>query len=197
MNSGCPCPCPFPGAPHVFHTPYCRGAGGGEDCPGIPGHLRSVVLGSPASVLAVLLLPLVPPTVWGSGHPPPSHSGAAHVTPRPSPLSPSPRLLQVAFRVTMAMQPLSSAAAFPEESSSWPHAGDTSSSWGSRSFVPERRSGVGRSSGMRAERCVSRSPCLALCSPRDCSRPGPSIHRDCPSKGPGVGCHTLLQGVSA
>ena len=116
-----------------------------------------------------------------------------HVTPRPSPLSPSPRLLQVALRVTMAMQPLSSAVAFPEESGSWLPAGDTSSG----SFVPERRSGVGRSSGMRAEHCVSRSPRPALCSPTDCSRPGSSVHRDCPGKGPGVGCHTLLQGVSA
>lgn len=83
MNSGCPWPFPFPGVPHAFHTPYCRGTGGGEDCPGIPGGgLRSVGLGSPASVLAVLRLPLVPPTVWGSGHPPPSHSRSCRTRPQ-------------------------------------------------------------------------------------------------------------------
>ena len=39
-------------------------------------------LGSPASVFAVLLLPLVPPMVWGSGHPPPSIAGAATRDPK-------------------------------------------------------------------------------------------------------------------
>ena len=37
--------------------------------------------------------------------------------------------------------------------------------------------------------------CPTLCSPIDCSLPGPSVHGDSPGKNTGVGCHAFLQGI--
>ena len=37
---------------------------------------------------------------------------------------------------------------------------------------------------------------LTLCDPVNCSLPGSSVHGDSPGKNTGVGCHTLLQGIS-
>ena len=190
-----PLPLPLPRGPTRVPHPLLSWRRGRR---GLPWHPWgwSQISGPGVTSLRLRCSPAAPGPAQGLGLRPPTTQPQLelpHVTPRPSPLSPSPHLLQVALRVTMAMQPLSSAVAFPEESGSWLPAGDTSSG----SFVPERRSGVGRSSGMRAEHCVSRSPRPTLCSPTDCSRPGSSVHRDCPGKGPGVGCHTLLQGVSA
>ena len=122
--------------------------------------------------MAVLLLP----KVWGSDHPPHSYSQSCWV-------GPQGHLHSVP------------AAAFPEQSSSWSYAGDTSSSWGNRSFVPEKGSGVG---GLRRENavlCLLAQSHLTLCNPTDHSRPGSSGHGDCPGKRPGVGCHALLQEV--
>ena len=39
---------------------------------------------------------------------------------------------------------------------------------------------------------LSRSPCLILCDPTDCSPPGSSVHGDSPGKNTGVGCVALL-----
>ena len=36
--------------------------------------------------------------------------------------------------------------------------------------------------------------CPTLCNPMDYSLPGSSVHRDCPGKNTGVGCHFLFQG---
>ena len=38
--------------------------------------------------------------------------------------------------------------------------------------------------------------CLTLCNLTDCSPPGSSVHGEYSGKNTGVGCHTLLQGVS-
>ena len=43
---------------------------------------------------------------------------------------------------------------------------------------------------------VSRSVCLTLSDPMDCSSPGSSVHGIlCPGKNSGVGSHSLLQGI--
>ena len=38
--------------------------------------------------------------------------------------------------------------------------------------------------------------CPTLCNPLDCSPPDSSVHGDSPGKNTGVGCHSLLQGIS-
>ena len=43
--------------------------------------------------------------------------------------------------------------------------------------------------------CLAAQLCPTFCSPMDCSLPGPSLHGDSPGKNPGVGCHSLLQGI--
>ena len=42
---------------------------------------------------------------------------------------------------------------------------------------------------------LSRSSCLTLCNPMDCSPPGSSVHGDSPDKNTGMGCHALLQRI--
>ena len=42
---------------------------------------------------------------------------------------------------------------------------------------------------------LSRSVCLTLCNPVDCSPPGSSVHGDSPGKNTGVDCHALLQRI--
>ena len=42
---------------------------------------------------------------------------------------------------------------------------------------------------------LSRSSCLTLCNPMDCSPPGFSVHGDSPDKNTGMGCHALLQRI--
>ena len=38
--------------------------------------------------------------------------------------------------------------------------------------------------------------CLTLCDPTDCNLPGCSVHENSPGKNTGVGCHSILQGIS-
>ena len=45
--------------------------------------------------------------------------------------------------------------------------------------------------------CLVAQLCLTLCDTMDCSPPGSSVPRDSPGKNTGVGCHTLLQGISS
>ena len=43
--------------------------------------------------------------------------------------------------------------------------------------------------------CLVDQSCLTIYDPMDCSLPGSSVHGDSPGKSPGVGCHSLLQGI--
>ena len=44
--------------------------------------------------------------------------------------------------------------------------------------------------------CLVTQSCLGLWNPMDCSLSGSSVHGGTPGKNTGVGCHTLLQGIS-
>ena len=44
--------------------------------------------------------------------------------------------------------------------------------------------------------CLVAQSCLTICDPMDCSPPGSSVHAGSLSKNTGVGCHSLLQGIS-
>ena len=44
--------------------------------------------------------------------------------------------------------------------------------------------------------CLVTQSCSTFCDPMDCSLPDSSIHGDSLGKNTGVGCHTLLQGMS-
>ena len=43
--------------------------------------------------------------------------------------------------------------------------------------------------------CLVTQSCLTLYDPMDCIPPGSSVHWDSPGKNPGVGCHSLFQGI--
>ena len=43
--------------------------------------------------------------------------------------------------------------------------------------------------------CLNAKSCPTLCHSMDCSLPGSCVPGDSPDKNPGVGCHSLLQGI--
>ena len=43
--------------------------------------------------------------------------------------------------------------------------------------------------------CAQSLSCVRLCSPKDCSLPGSSVHGDSPAKNAGVGSHARLLGI--